>query len=133
MSRHTHHRPRAIAFEDEIGDPDRHAFARQGMQGISAGKDSGHRMLRVGLQAIGRLLVGGDSREMCSIGDLGDERMERSQGQEGHAEDRVRAGCVHLHTYIRHPIDLHSEFKTFRATNPVALKRLDAFGPVEPF
>src|SRR5205807_2818000 len=133
MSRHTHHRASAIAFEDEIGDPNWYAFACQRVQGIRAGKDSGHRVLCASVQAIGCLLVSCDIRELCFGGDLWNERMERSQGHKGHAEDCVRACCIYLHAYIWHSIDLYGEFKAFRATNPVALKHLDAFGPVEPF
>src|SRR5579863_2709042 len=133
MGRHTHHRPRAVTVEDEIGNPDWHAFARQRVQGIRAGKDSSHRVLFARLQAIGRLLVSRNICELCFVGDLRDERMMRSQGHKGHAEDRVSACCVHLKVYIWHSINLHSEFKTFRTTNPVALQRLDTFGPVEPF
>ncbi len=133
MSGHTHHRPRAIAVENKIGDPDWHAFARQRVQGIRAGKDSGHRVFCASLQAIGRLLVSRDICELCFVGDLRDERMVWSQGHKGHAEDRVRACGVHLHTYTWHSINLHRELKAFRTTNPVALKQLDPFGPVQPF
>ena len=66
------------------------------------------------------------------VGDeLGDERVLGREHRVGHAEARVRARREDFDLEVRPALDRHAELGTIGATDPVALHRLHALGPVE--
>src|SRR5579883_1139611 len=133
MRRDAHDRSCAVAFQDEIGDPDGNALACQGMKGEGPRKDATRDALLVIVSSISCLLVGGDSREALTLRDAREKWVMGSQRDEGHAEDGIRARGIDLHALAWQPVNLHGEFESLRAAYPVALGRFDALGPVEPF
>jgi hypothetical protein len=60
--------------------------------------------------------------------DLLDDRMLRRHGQERYAEERVDARREDVDRRV-HVLDVERERRAFAAADPVALHRLDAFGP----
>ena len=137
MGGHAHHRARAVVGQYVVGDPDRHAFARERIDRVSAREDAGlgHQLraleFRFGAQ-FGRERL--DLR--APVGQRGqnhvDCRMLRRQRQERHAVDRIDARRVDV-DLRRQVLDVERERDAFALADPVALHGLDARRPsVEP-
>jgi len=96
MRRNGHDRACAIAHEDIIRNPDRHALAVHRVDGVTAGKDARlyfvyrftlHIRLAHGLLDISLYICASLWR-----GDLFDQRMFRGQYHKRHAPQGIRAG-----------------------------------------
>ena len=128
---YTHDRACTVAFQYEVGDPDWYTLAIQRVQRIGSSEDSRHSTLITRAQAIDRSLV---SRYADTLGrgcDGIDKGVMRSQGYESHPEDSIQPCRIDLHSLLRYIFNCHAELQPRGATNPVALERLDALGPVE--
>ena len=134
---HGHDRPGAVAHEHVVGHVDRHELVVEGIHAVAARE--GAPLLE---RSFGRLAldVGGLPGAGAQLGDLvlvgighelGHERVLGREHGVGHAEAGVRARREDLDLDAGPAGDCHAELSAFGATDPVALHRLDALGPVE--
>ena len=96
MRRYSHDGAGAVAREHILGDPDRDALARQGVDTVGAGEYAGDGLGLGDTLALGLLLdlldIFGDSLLLFGRSKLLDEVTLRSEDHEGHSEDSVDTG-----------------------------------------
>ena len=144
---HGHDCTRAVAHHDIVGDPHGDLLAVDGVDGMSARGHAGLVFVQVAAVEVGLagagLLVVFDGGLLISGGDLIDERMLGGEHHVGGAEQGIRTSRENGDGRIisafgghrlRRPFawdDFKRNLRALRATNPVLLQELDAFGPVE--
>ena len=134
VRRHGHDRAGAVLHEDVVGDPDRDLLVRHGVEHTAAGVDA--RLGAIVAHAISDRLRTATAHVVRHLGfgsgtthEVGDHRVFGRQHEERRAEQRVGTRREDRDRLVTaHHGELH--LGTVRATDPVALHREDALGPL---
>ena len=135
VGRNCHDGTCSITSQHVVAHPDRVLLACEWVDGITTRKHTRHFLVNHAL-ALGALLhLLQVSIHFCLVvsgGELGNEFALRSQHHEGHTKHRICAGSEdgEMLVGVSH-VEFH--FRTFRATNPVALCFLQTLGPLNGF
>ncbi len=136
---HGHDRPRSIAGQNEIADPDGNPPAGERMQAVGTGENAFlFQRFRLPIQPIhvpGTLNEGSRFRFPGFARNQGfHQRMFRSERHEGHAENRIRPRGEHGDAFARRSVPAgvfkrEDDFRACRFADPVALHVQHALGP----
>ncbi len=137
MRRNSHDGARAVVGQDVVRGPDGQSLAIQWIDGVPAGEDAG--LLPLG----GLALDLGQRLDLLAVGLqltalVRDDQVQRQRRigchhEEGCAVQGIRAGREDFHLVAGltvHGLDGEADVRALGASDPVALHRQDAFGPV---
>ena len=137
VCRNAHNRPGAVGGQDVIGDPDRRFGAIDGVNRVCTRETARFRLCQIGAFEVGFLCglvaVGVDGVAAWGRNDRTNEWVFWRQDEESRAKERVGARRKHLDIGGNGRFDFENDFGAERFPDPVALHRLDAFGPIEFF
>jgi hypothetical protein len=124
-----------VAHQHVVGDPDGHARAVDGIDGVGAAEDAGLFLGQIGALevALGRggLAVGVDRRPVFRGGEGLDQRVLRGEDHVGAAEERVRAGGEDLQRSGAGRFEGEQNLRAVAAADPGLLHPFRGFRPVD--
>ena len=134
VPRHAHNRARAVTEQNIIGGPDRNFFIVYRVDRIGAGEDAGFLFGEIGALEIAlprrAFTIFAHRRPLFFCDDKIDKRMLWREHHVGRAVKRIgtsRENADFLFAVVDPEIDLCA----FTAPDPIALKELDSFRPIE--